>query len=89
MREVLIDSPAYELAAKLEPNTYGFRLQFESFVAIARRPEVQRRFEGNLTKAELLKLRRLIDDVLSACGETQLDRPPAREPEQFPPPPMP
>jgi len=85
MRATLTDSPAYELTADLEPNEYGFNLKFESYVATARNPEVQRKFQAQLSKRELLRLRWLIDDVLTACGETQLDRPAERVFKEFPP----
>lgn len=75
MRATLTNSPAYQLAAELEPNALGFNLSFESFVPTARRPEVQRRFQAHLTEQELLQLRWLIDDVLTACGAKKLDRP--------------
>ncbi|MBN8504830.1 MAG: hypothetical protein J0L58_10145, partial [Burkholderiales bacterium] len=79
------NSPAYQLAAELEPNALGFNLSFESFVPTARRPEVQRRFQAHLTEQELLQLRWLIDDVLTACGAKKLDRPAERVMQVFPP----
>lgn len=85
MRATLTDSPAYQLTANLTPNQYGYQLRFESFVATARRPEVQRRFAANLSTTELLQLRWLIDDVLTACGVKQLDRPAERTVPSRPP----
>ncbi|MFN7694583.1 MAG: hypothetical protein ACK5O3_11130 [Burkholderiales bacterium] len=75
MRTDLINDAAYELSAILEPNRLGFHLAFESYVPIARRPERQRRFGATISKSALLRLRWLIDDVLCASGEVNLERP--------------
>jgi hypothetical protein len=66
MRATITHTPAFELIAELAPSSYGFKLQFDSFVPTARRPEVQRRFQASLTAAELRSLRQLIDDALRA-----------------------
>lgn len=84
MKATMISSPAYELAAEIEPNKYGFGFSLSSFVPIARRPEEQRRFQANLSKDQLLTLRWLIDDVLRACGETDLEPPRPRPLPNFP-----
>lgn len=85
MRTTLLDSPAYQLQASLTPNQYGYQLRFDSFVATARRPETQRRFEGNFSADELLQLRWLIDDVLTACGVRDLAKPVERKLPSKPP----
>ncbi|MFG6467517.1 hypothetical protein [Roseateles sp. BYS87W] len=85
MEANLISTPAYELGAKLGANEQGYNLELWSFVPTARRPEPHRKLQATLSKDGLLRLRWLIDDVLRACGETELDRPQDRKPIVYPP----
>lgn len=75
MRTILIDSPTFQLAACLHSSRSGFHLAFESCASGPKGAEPERRFGVTLAKAELLHLRWLIDDVLHASGEQDLERP--------------
>lgn len=58
---LLISGPAYALRAELLRTPYGRHLRFVSFVASARRPEDQVKFQGLFSADQLRALRNLID----------------------------
>jgi hypothetical protein len=64
MRSTIQATPAYELSVDLRPTRHGHHLRFVSFVATARRPEEQVRFQAVLTADELRALRSAIDAAL-------------------------
>lgn len=69
MRATIIKTPAYELSADIEHSGDRFSVELLSFVPTARRPEVQRKLQTSLTRAELRALGQLIDGMLTAHPE--------------------
>ena len=66
VQATLLSGPAYELRAELRQTPYGHHVRFLSFVPSARRPELQIKFQGLFSTAQLRALRDLIDLELGA-----------------------
>lgn len=61
---VIQQGPAYELSVAITTGSYGYHLEFFSFVPTARRPEKQVRLRATLTRAELRALHQVISNAL-------------------------
>lgn len=69
MRSTVQSSPAFRLDIDIQPTPYGHHVRLLSFVPVARSPEVQVRFAGLFSLAELTALRQAIDAAIDHHGD--------------------